>query len=260
MKQLLLTMAAAALMCSQSATAQNRVKNMYTETQSLKVEQVMDNEQTVQLNRYFMAGYNTLCLPMSLTAEQIEAAAKGLRVERLAAIRQEGSTLCLYFVECTNEGIEAGMPYIVFSPTTQYMRVKNTDAVALDDDIKVVRMNDNQGNQIAFSSSWTTRTKDGLVGSPAKQNVAVLESILISTTSEQSFLPTRCGFAWEQQSASATGLEIKHVSDMEATAIRSAKTDNTTVSSEAYDLNGRRLAPSAKKGLYIQGGKKVIGK
>ena len=42
MKQLLLTMAAAALMCSTSAVAQNRVKSMYTETQTLKVEQVMN--------------------------------------------------------------------------------------------------------------------------------------------------------------------------------------------------------------------------
>lgn len=64
MKQLLLTMAAAALMCSQSATAQNRVKNS----------------------------------------------------------------------------------------------VMNTDAIVLRDDIKVVRMNDNAGNQVSFSSSWTLRT------------------------------------------------------------------------------------------------------
>jgi hypothetical protein len=68
MKQLLLTMAAAALMCSQSATAQNRVKNS----------------------------------------------------------------------------------------------VMNTDAIVLRDDIKVVRMNDNAGNQVSFSSSWTLRTKEGL--------------------------------------------------------------------------------------------------
>ncbi len=62
MKQLLLTMAAAALMCSQSATAQNRVKNISTETQTIKVEEVMNREQPVKLSRYFMAGYNTLVL------------------------------------------------------------------------------------------------------------------------------------------------------------------------------------------------------
>ena len=72
MKQFVLMMTVAALMSSQNVLAQNRVKNLYTEAQTLKVEQVVNTEQTVQVNRYLFAGYNTLCLPMSLTAEQIE--------------------------------------------------------------------------------------------------------------------------------------------------------------------------------------------
>ena len=259
MKQLLLTMAAAALMCSQSATAQNRVKNISADTQTLKVEQVMNREQPVQLSRYFMAGYNTLCLPMSLNPQQIENAADGLRVERLEAIHQEGNTLSLYFVDCTNEGIEAGMPYLIFSPKAQSMRIMNKDAVVLRDDIKVVRMNDNEGNQVSFSSSWTLTTKEGLYGIPAQQNVAILESILIKTTGDHSILPTRCGFSWEQQAPTATTLEIKHVSANEATAIRTTMT-NDNVSGDVYNLSGHQLTPSAKKGLYIQNGKKVIGK
>ena len=259
MKQLLLTMAAAALMCSQSATAQNRVKNISADTQTLKVEQVMNREQPVQLSRYFMAGYNTLCLPMSLNSQQIETAAEGLRVERLEAIRQEGNTLSLYFVDCTNEGIEAGMPYLIFSPKAQSMRIMNKDAVVLRDDIKVVRMNDNEGNQVSFSSSWTSRTKEGLYGIPAQQNVAILESILIKTTAKHSILPTRCGFSWDHQAATATTLEIKHVSASEATAIRTTMT-NDNVGGDVYNLSGYHLTPSAKKGLYIQNGKKVFGK
>ena len=258
MKHLVLTLAAAAMICSQSATAQNRVKNLYTETQKLNVEQVMNSEQTVQLSRYFMAGYNTLCLPMTMDAAQLAEAAKDLRIERMVAIRQEGNTLCLYFTDCTQEGIEAGVPYLVFSPTAQYMRVRNTEVNMVNDDLQVIRMNDSQGNQVAFSSSWNLRTKEGLYGIPAKQNVAVLESVLISTTSDQSFLPTRCGFSWEQQSATATNLEIKHISASEATAITTVGNDKKVASQEAYDLNGRRLAAGAKKGLYIQGGKKIV--
>lgn len=243
--------------CSLSAQAQNRVKNIYTETKTLSVEQVMNSEQTVQLNRYFMAGYNTLCLPMSLDATQLAEAAKDLRVERMVAIRQEGSTLSMYFTDCTQEGIEAGVPYLVFSPTAQYMRVKNTSATILNDDLQTIRMSDEQGNQVAFSSSWNLRTKEGLYGIPAKQNTAVLESILISTTADQSFLPTRCGFCWEQQSATATALEIKHVSAAEATAITTVKSDKKQAAG-AYDLNGRRLTSGTKKGIYIQDGKKVV--
>ena len=168
MKRLVLTMAAAAVMCSQSATAQNRVKTMYTETQSLMVEQVESAEQTVQLNRYLMAGYNTLCLPMSLNAEQLQAAAKGVTVERFVGIRQEGTTLCLYFTDCTNSGIEAGVPYLIFSPTAQYLRARNTESDGIDTELKTIRMIDGQGNQVAFGSSWELRSKEGLYGIPAK--------------------------------------------------------------------------------------------
>ena len=108
MKQIVLTMVALATICTQSATAQTRVSNLYTETQSLKIEKVQDTANPVQVNRYLFAGYNTLCLPMTLSAEQFAAAAKDVRIERLAAIRQVGSTVQLCFVDCTNDGIEAG--------------------------------------------------------------------------------------------------------------------------------------------------------
>ena len=118
MKQLVLTMTAAAMLCSLSATAQNRVKNLYTESKTLKVEQVENMEQAVQLNRYLFAGYNTLCLPMSMSGEQL--AERGITAERLTAIHQEGTTLQLHFVDCTNEGIEAGVPYLIYSSKSQY--------------------------------------------------------------------------------------------------------------------------------------------
>ena len=258
MKNLVLTMTLAAMMCSQQAMAQRAVKNLYSETSALKVEQVENSDQTVQVNRYLFAGYNTLCLPMSLSATQLEAAAQGIRVERLAAIRQEGSVLCLYFTECTNEGIEAGVPYLVFSPTKQYLRARNTESNGISTELKTVRMTDNQGNQVAFSSSWERRTKEGFYGIPAKQNVDVLESVLVRTTTDVSFLPTRCGFSWEEQSPSANTLEIRHATAGEITAIRSIHGDKATMATqEVYDLSGRRISTPAK-GIYIKGGKKMI--
>jgi hypothetical protein len=258
MKHLLLVMTAAALMCSQQTKAQSQVKNLYTENASLKVEQVTDMEHAVRINRYLFAGYNTLCLPMSLSATQLEQAAEGITVERLSAIRQEGNILCLYFTDCTSEGIEAGVPYLINSPKSQYLRAQNTDASSTGIEIKTIRMNDGQGNQVAFSSSWDARTKEGLYGIPAKQNVTPLESILVRTTGDLSFLPTRCGFNWEQQSGSATSLEIKHVSASDITAIKSLLMEDANQSTEAYDLSGRKIAGKSQRGLYIQNGKKVV--
>ena len=164
MKHYLFAMAMAAMLGSQSATAQNKVKNLYAESQSLKVEQVENQAQPVQLNRYLFAGYNTLCLPMSLSASQLNAS--NIRAERLTAIRQEGSTLCLYFVDCTDEGLEAGVPYLIYSPVKQYLRIKNTDANRIDSELKTIRFSDDKGNQIAFGSSWEKRSKSGLYGIP----------------------------------------------------------------------------------------------
>ena len=262
MKQIVLTMMALAMIFTQTATAQNRVKNLYAETQTLKVEQVQNTDMPIQVNRYLFAGYNTLCLPMTLSAEQFAAAAKDVRIERLAAIRQVGTTLQLCFVDCTNEGIEAGVPYLIFSPTRQYLRVKNTDANAVDTDIKTIRMDDGQGNQVSFASSWTSRQKNGLYGIPAKQNVEILESVLVRTTEELAFLPTRCGFSWEQQSATAQQLEIVHMNAADITAIGQLKANSSrnggqpTVGSY-YDLNGRRITAPAK-GIFIKDGKKMV--
>lgn len=121
MKHLTLLVAAAFAFCA-SATAQNRVRTLSTYAQRLNVEQLQTSETPVEVTRLLFAGYNTLCLPLSLSAEQLQAAAPGLRVERLSAMLQEQNVVNLYFLECTNQGIEAGVPYIVFSPKTQTLR------------------------------------------------------------------------------------------------------------------------------------------
>ena len=101
MKHFTLALVAVAAFCSQ-AFAQNRVKNLYTSGTTLNVSLLSNDEQPVQINRTLFAGYNSICLPMSLSAEQLQAAAKGVQIERLISIGQEGSTLNLYFMDCTN--------------------------------------------------------------------------------------------------------------------------------------------------------------
>ena len=256
MKHYLFAMVMAAVLGSQSATAQNKVKNLYADSQSLHVEQVENQEQSVQLNRYLFAGYNTLCVPMSVSASQLNAS--GIRAERLTAIRQEGSTLCLYFVDCTSEGMVAGVPYLIYSSTEQNLRIKNTDS-RIDTELKTIRLSDGQGNQVSFGSSWEKRSKSGLYGIPAKQDVTPLESVLVRTTEDLSFLPTRCGFNWESQSVSADKLEIRHITASEATAINALSNDAVNNKANAYDLSGRRITQTSK-GISIINGKKVVNK
>ena len=254
MKHFFLAMTAAAFLCSMNSTAQNKVKNVYTESSTLKVEQVQNIDQTVQVNRYLFAGYNTLCMPMTVSAQQLKD--NGVRAEQLVAIQEEGGTLQLLFADCTDEGLEPGVPYLIFSEKKQYLRIKNTDADRTTDEILTIRLNDGQGNQVAFSSSWETLRKDGMYGIPAKQDVEVLESVLIKTTADQAFLPTRCSFSWEQQSATATQLVIRHIGAAEATAIRQLTTDDSQ-NTEIYDISGRRVS-APTKGINIINGKKTV--
>ena len=253
MKQFVLAMMMATAVCT-TAFAQNKVKNVYASSTKLDIEMLQNSEQTVQLNRYFFAGYNTLCLPMSVSAEQLG----DLKVERFSCMQQEGDVLNLYFEECTNDGIQAGVPYLIYSPKSQYLRIKNTDALTIDSQLTPIHMMDGKGNVVTFGSSWELSDKAGRYGIPAQQKVTPLEAVLIKTTAEQKFLPTRCGFTWDMQNGTAKELRIVHLAASEVTTIKSV-TMMKNSDENLYDLSGRKVSQNSK-GLLIQNGKKTVVK
>ena len=253
MKQLVLAMMMATAVCT-TACAQNKVKNIYASSSKLDIEMLQNSDQTVQLNRYLFAGYNSLCLPMTIGAEQLG----DIKVERFQGIQQEGDILNLYFVECTSDGIQAGIPYLVYSPKSQYLHIKNSDALMIDSQLMPIHMSDGKGNVVTFGSSWEISDKAGRYGIPAQQKVTPLEAVLVKTTAEQKFLPTRCGFTWDMQNATAKKLRIVHLSASEATALKSV-TMKQNNDENLYDLNGRKVSQNSK-GLLIQNGKKTVVK
>ncbi|MBO7067410.1 MAG: hypothetical protein J6W52_01850 [Bacteroidaceae bacterium] len=265
MKHFTLVLVAAAAFCSQTF-AQNRVKNLYTSGATLNVSLLNNNEQPVQINRTLFAGYNSICLPMSLTAEQLQTAAKGVQIERLISIGQEGSTLNLYFMDCTNEGIEAGVPYLIYSPTLQTLRANSLDAQAINTSLRCVTKTDTEGNQITFGSSWESVQVEGRYGIPAMQETDELQSILICTNGDKTFLPTRCGFTWDAKSVTAHALEIKHITDLagEETRINELQAQNAVV--DIYNAQGamvqskvniNKAMRSLPNGIYVIKGMKV---
>lgn len=266
MRNFTLFLMAATAFCGQ-AFAQNRVKNLYTSTTNLNVSILQEN-QPVQINRTLFAGYNSICLPMSLNAEQLQEAAPEVQVERLAAIRQEGSVLNLYFMDCTAEGIEAGVPYLIFSPKFQTLRANSTKAGSIGTELQCITKTDGQGNQVTFGSSWESVQVADRYGIPARQDTDILQSILIRTDGNNTFLPTRCGFTWDSQSASATTMEIKHIASLEGieTSIQGLQAKNANVS--IYNTNGvlvqkgniNTALSTLPAGIYVIGGQKVAVK
>lgn len=268
MRHFTLALLAVATLCVPTF-AQQKVKNLYTYSEKLNVEQLEKAELPVQIHRTLFAGYNTLCVPMTLSAEQLQSAARDVQVERLGAIRQEGNTLYMYFVDCTAEGIEAGKPYLIYSPTLQNMRIRTTDATAISTHLESVSMSDEQGNCITFSSSWQSRTGDGRYGIPAKQETDILQAILMRTDAEKTFLPTRCGFSWDAQAATAQNLEIKHVMNLDGLTAAISKLQTSDKIVDVFDANGtlvrkqiraREAMKSLPRGVYVIGGEKVAVK
>ena len=266
MKHITLLLVAAATFCT-NAFAQ-RPKNIYTSTTNLNLEVLQNQAQPVVLNRTLFAGYNTICLPMSLSAEQLQAAAKDVQVERFAAIRQEGSTLNMYFLDCTNEGIEAGVPYLIFSPTFQTLHANTSEASGISTELQSVCKTDG-ANTVTFGSSWEMLKVEGRYGIPAQQDTYILESILIRTEGDKAFLPTRCGFTWDQQSSSATELEIKHVTSLDdiETSIEKLQAANAVV--DVYNAQGTLVLSQTNintakqtlpQGIYVVKGQKFAVK
>ena len=268
MKHITLLLVAAATVCT-SAFAQNRAKNIYTSTASLNLEVLQEQAQPVVLNRTLFAGYNTICLPMSLSAEQLQAAAKDVQVERLETIRQEGNTLNMYFLDCTNEGIEAGVPYLIFSPTFQTLHANTQQASGINTQLRSITKSDDMGNTVTFGSSWEMLKVEGRYGIPAQQDTYILESILIRTEGDKAFLPTRCGFTWEQQSSDASELEIKHVTSLEDIETSIDKLQATGATVDVYNAQGTLVAAlttisaaknSLPQGIYVVKGHKFAVK
>lgn len=267
MKHFTLTLMAFAAMCTQSFA--QSTKHLYTSSSKLNIEALETTTQPVQINRTLFAGYNTICLPMSLSADQLQTAAPDVQVERLAAIRQEGSTLNLYFLDCTKEGIQAGQPYLIFSPKVQTLKALSTNAKAISTDLLSVSKSDENGNRVTFGSSWESLQVEGRYGIPAQQYAYVLESILIRTDADKTFLPTRCGFTWDTQAASASSLVIKHVTSLQGIETSIEKLQAADASVDVYSTQGKLLKKqvsvnqalqSLPRGIYVIGGEKVAVK
>ena len=266
MKHFTLTIVALSTFCFSALAQPKTLKTVYAEKAQLDVTQL--SERPTQLNRILFAGYNTICLPMTLSSEQLQKAGRDVKIERLAAIQQEGSVVNLFFVDCTADGIEAGVPYLIYSPTTQYLRARSEESLAVGEMLKPVTLSDRQGNRVSFTSSWNQHAGDGRYGIPAKQDTDVLQSILVRTQPDQNFLPTRCGFVWEQQAASATELRIKHVTSQDLqTGVQQLVADDAVV--DVFDTAGALIRSKVRKsealsglprGIYVVGGEKMIVK
>ena len=241
--------------CSSFAMAQKTVTlNTYN---AFDFGRITEKTAILNVSRYFFYGYNTICLPFSVSADELKAAVgDGVMLEQLAKV--EGNELT--FVDVTEKGIEAGMPYIIYSPTKQAVKFTTTDFKNL-----AVAPKNLTVDGVTMSGHFEPTKENDLYGIPAAQDTEELQSILVKTVSDKTFLPSRCGIKFAGATETPT---IKHVTSInEETAINVLKAQNALV--DIYNVAGTLVQKNVRinyaiktlsHGIYVVNGQKFMVK
>lgn len=227
-------------------------KIVSTSTTTFKTEQITVD---TQVSRYFIAGYNTICLPFDVSANDLqEAVGEGVMLEKLVGV--EGNELL--FMDVTESGIEAGKPYLIYCPTTKFAYFTNKQSEVLSQP-SVITV-----DGVSMTSYFTTAMPTGVWGIPAKQDTDILQSVLVEINNDKRFLPTRCGISCKN----ILNPVIKHIASMNGgeTIIANLYAKNAVV--DVYSTNGTLVSKgirmndtqSLPKGIYVVNGVKFMVK
>lgn len=249
MKRLLLS---AAMMAALSASAQTSVRNQYVSTSGETIDTELTQQATTRLTRILYFGYNTVCLPYSLSAEEVSTMlGEGMKIEKPVGAYTEGNNFVVCFSECSTEGIEAGMPYLVYSDKAKYVTLTNSTGMSVNTPM-AVSFSDGQGNVATFQGSFERLQPVGTWAIPAVQGE--VPANLICCDGARQLNPTRCFFTWDSKKG-ANNMVIRHLPAGETvTGINAVNVDNAQ--GATFNTAGQRV--NNAHGVVIQGGKKVI--
>lgn len=245
-----------ALMMGASATVSAQKTVYLSTTSKMDFTKVTEKATSAYLSRTLYPGYNTICLPFDVTAEELRTiVGEEVMLEKMAKV--EGKTLT--FIDVTNEGIQAGMPYLLFSPKMQSVRFQTTN-LNLVTEPKALKI-----GGATMCGQFDVVKEDGLFGIPAQQDVEILESVLVRTEGDKTFLPTRCGITYPSCNEIPV---IQHVTSLaDATSLSKLMADNAKVT--VYTVGGQLVEKNIRindakstltPGVYVVNGQKMIVK
>lgn len=252
MKRILLS---AALLAALSVSAQNRPvlptrTYVSTSVQALNIESLQNTD--ARLGRVVYQGYNTLCLPFGVSADEFAAAfGAETTVEKAVGAYTSDGNFVICFADCTGQDLEAGMPYLIHMDKMRSISLSNSTGMTVSQPASV-RLSDAQGNVATFRGSFERLEPVGTWAIPAVQGE--VPSDLIKCDGARMLNPTRCFFTWDNVNGANT-MVIRHIAAGEyVTGINAA--DVTTADGVTYNLAGQRTTNA--NGVMIKGGKKVI--
>lgn len=198
----------------------------------------------VTINRTFAQGWNTLCLPFSITPAEIGAKA----AQEFSSV-SEGKTLNFAAVS----QMQANVPYLVFfenATTSPFYYCGATQTPSAQDVTH---------SGITFSGNFT-----------ADKNMQGLYGVVTGTDGHQRILlgsagatlPAMAAFFSSTQPLANMSLRMEGENMTDIEAIQTTENEAQT---DVYTLQGTRIQPATKgarlpKGIYIINGKKVIVK
>lgn len=253
---------AAAFIASGNTLVNAQTKTLYLSTYNGTSLTAYDGQiRNVNVSRYLFNGWNTICLPFSMTTEQVNAAfGDACRLETLIGVENNGNELMLNFGDCKSKGIEANKPYILYyTGETGFVKFLANEAEIVATPSKL-SFTDTKGVTVTFEGAMMKTPGKGLYGIPAKSNE---ESVFVNVDNfESGFHATRCFITLS--TGNSTRLSSNHVGDGEAMSIASVVKEGETI--DIYNLSGQIVAKKISsdriselpKGVYVVKGKKIL--
>ena len=243
-------------------------KNDMTEHQTVKeitldensdniVEESKNVNVTLKRTLYGDGGWNTLCVPFSLTAAQVKAAfGNDVELRKLAGVN--GNTITFE----PETKVEAGVPYLIKlseanAKGTYTFTGVNTIAVTKADAIGT----DQLKAAISFVGIYSSQDVAGWA-TEGEDYVACLgaDNMFFKAQAETKMKGFRAFFLVPNNVPSNA---LKAVIDGTATGIEDLVIDGVKANGHVYNLNGQYVGNSLnglQPGLYIQNGKKIVVK
>lgn len=214
-------------------------------TYKLQERKVQLIDRTLQKN----GSWNTLCLPFSLTAEQIAASPlAAATIKEFTSATLTGDKLTLGFTAVTT--IEAGKPYLVKWPSgTAITNPEFVNVTISADEPSSVTIGD---VKFVGTFSPTPLTNDGT-------KLFVGSNNQLHYPSKADYYINSCRAYFDVNWSISSGARLDIILDDETTGIQEVKDVKWGHDDSWYTLDGRKLS-TLKKGLYIVNGKKVAVK
>lgn len=238
---------AATLLTTMAVNAQKvAYLNTYSGSDMSKYEGKTMN---ISTSRYIFNGWNTICMPVSMTEEELNATfGQNCKLETLTNVTGDANGLTLNFTDAKKEGLQANVPYILYyAGETKSIAIKLQDKLIDNAEPKSITI-----NGITFSGTAKQMKGENHYGILAKDNQEANFVAVDNGTS--GFYATRCFI--DNIYGTNTPLFTTHNEEDATTSIKNAEISKVKKSA-IYDIQGRKQN-EIKKGINIINGKKVL--